>query len=140
LLPKLLVCEKNKEGVKMSDVNTKGAELLKHIALKSGSSLSEILEQDNKPYLDGQITEGNRKYHPYVFLPPSEINKFVGEINIPTSMPQYTPKGWIKGFAKIRYEMNADDQKEVFIECPSGNIDEFENWLKENFPSEMEDF
>ena len=42
-------------------------------------------------------------------------------------MPRYTSKGFVKGFAKIRYDLNVDTEKEVFLECPSGNIDEFEN-------------
>ena len=112
----------------MSDeIIGKGTKILKHFEIKNGSTLSETLERDNKPYLDGSISDSARKYHPYIFLPPSEINNFVGEINIPTSMPRYTSKGFVKGFAKIRYDLNVDTEKEVFLECPSGNIDEFEN-------------
>ena len=50
-------------------------------------------------------------------------------------MPMYTPKGFVKGIAKIKYDLNVDNEKEVFLECPSGEIDEFENWCKENFPT-----
>ena len=120
----------------MSDeITEKGTKILMHFKIKNGSTLSEVLERDNKPYLDGSINDSERKYHPYIFLPPSEINNFVGEINIPTSLPMYTSKGFVKGFAKIRYDLNVDNETEVFLECPSGDIDEFENWCKENFPT-----
>lgn len=125
----------------MSDeILEKGKKILEHFLSKNGSTLSEVLERDNKQYLDGTISEAERKFHPYIFLPPSENNKFVGEVNIPTSMSMYTPKGFVKGFAKIRYDLNLDNEREVFLECPSGNIEEFENWCKEHFPNEMEDF
>ena len=122
------------------EIIKRGTEILQHFFSKNGSNLSEVLEKDNQAYLDGKISEANRTYHPYIFLPPSENNNFVGEINIPTSMPMYTPKGFVKGFAKIKYDLNVDNEKEVFLEWPSGNIDEFENWCKENFPTEMQDF
>ena len=122
------------------EIIKRGTEILQHFSSKNGSNLSEVLERDNQAYLDGKISEANRTYHPYNFLPPSENNNFVGEINIPTSMPMYTPKGFVKGFAKIKYDLNIDNEKEVFLECPSGKIDEFENWCKENFPTEMKDF
>ena len=125
----------------MSDkIINRGTSILKHFHKKKGSTLSEVLERDNQPYLDNKISEANRKYHPYVFLPPSKNNNFVGEINIPTSMPIYTPKGFVKGFAKIKYDLNVGNEKEVFVECPSGNIDEFENWCKKYFSKEMKDF
>ena len=58
----------------MSDeIIGKGTKILKHFEIKNGSTLSETLERDNKPYLDGSISDSARKYHPYIFLPPSEI-------------------------------------------------------------------
>ena len=90
--------------------------------------------------MTGSISDSARKYHPYIFFAPSKINGFVGEINIPTSMPIYTTKGFVEGFAIIRYDLNVDNDIEVFLECLSGNIDEFENWCKEYFPDELEDF
>ena len=61
----------------------------------------------------------------YILL-PHEINKLVGEINTPTFMPVYTRMGFVKGFIKIRYDLNVDDGKEDFWECPFGSIDELE--------------